>query len=140
MKIYYAAAIRGSAEVDNSELNKKIIDSLQQGGHEVLTEHIKEELIRMVGELNLTDKHIHDRDMRWVFEADAIIAEVSNPSLGVGYEIGRAVEMRKKILCLYKTSGRKLSAMIRGSERMITAEYHTPEEAIRIINEFLALL
>ena len=31
-----------------------------------------------------------------------IVAEVTQPSLGVGYEIGRAVAMGKKILCLYR--------------------------------------
>ena len=31
-----------------------------------------------------------------------IVAEVTQPSLGVGYEIGRAVAMDKKILCLYR--------------------------------------
>ena len=30
------------------------------------------------------------------------MAEVTQPSLGVGYEIGRAVAMDKKILCLYR--------------------------------------
>ena len=32
----------------------------------------------------------------------AIVAEVTQPSLGVGYEIGRAVAMGKRILCLYR--------------------------------------
>ena len=31
-----------------------------------------------------------------------VVAEVTQPSLGVGYEIGRAVTMKKKILCLYR--------------------------------------
>ena len=31
-----------------------------------------------------------------------IVAEVTQPSLGVGYEIGRAVDMKKPILCLYR--------------------------------------
>jgi hypothetical protein len=31
-----------------------------------------------------------------------VVAEVTQPSLGVGYEIGRAVAMNKKILCLYR--------------------------------------
>ena len=31
-----------------------------------------------------------------------LVAEVTQPSLGVGYEIGRAVAMDKKILCLYR--------------------------------------
>jgi nucleoside 2-deoxyribosyltransferase len=140
MNIYYAAAIRGANEVDNSDLNKMIIESLQKQGHNVLTEHISDDLIRIVGELNMTDKEIHDRDMKWVAEADLVIAEVSNPSLGVGYEIGRAIEMGKQILCLCKTQANRLSAMVRGSDRITVTDYKTPGEAIRIINEYLNLL
>ncbi len=33
-----------------------------------------------------------------------VVAEVTQPSLGVGYEIGRAVAMGKPILCLYRPS------------------------------------
>ena len=36
-----------------------------------------------------------------------LVAEVTQPSLGVGYEIGRAVAMKKRILCLFRPeSGR----------------------------------
>ena len=37
-----------------------------------------------------------------VIFVSAIVAEVTQPSLGVGYEIGRAVAMGKRILCLYR--------------------------------------
>lgn len=33
-----------------------------------------------------------------------VVAEVTQPSLGVGYELGRAVDMKKKILCLFRPS------------------------------------
>lgn len=33
-----------------------------------------------------------------------VVAEVTLPSLGVGYELGRAVDMKKKILCLFRPS------------------------------------
>ena len=36
-----------------------------------------------------------------------VVAEVTQPSLGVGYEIGRAVAMEKPILCLYRPSDDK---------------------------------
>ena len=48
------------------------------------------------------DRAIHERDMRLLGEADSVVAEVTIPSHGVGYEIGRAVNMSKKILCLYR--------------------------------------
>lgn len=37
-----------------------------------------------------------------------VVAEVTQPSLGVGYELGRAVTMGKKIFCLFRpSSGRR---------------------------------
>lgn len=33
-----------------------------------------------------------------------VVAEVTQPSLGVGYELGRAVDMKKKIFCLFRPS------------------------------------
>ena len=36
-----------------------------------------------------------------------IVAEVTQPSTGVGYELGRAVAMNKRILCLYRPQENK---------------------------------
>ncbi|KAK3554768.1 hypothetical protein QTP70_033463, partial [Hemibagrus guttatus] len=62
------------------------------------------------------DKVIYERDMEWLAQSDVVVAEVTQPSLGVGYEIGQATAMKKRILCLFRpSSGRVLSAMIRGA-------------------------
>ncbi|XP_005861088.1 PREDICTED: 2'-deoxynucleoside 5'-phosphate N-hydrolase 1 [Myotis brandtii] len=62
------------------------------------------------------DRFIHQRDLALLQRADLIVAEVTQPSLGVGYEVGRAVALNKRILCLFRRkSGRVLSAMIRGA-------------------------
>nr|XP_031544205.1 2'-deoxynucleoside 5'-phosphate N-hydrolase 1 [Vicugna pacos] len=63
-----------------------------------------------------SDRLIHERDLAWLQQADVVVAEVTQPSLGVGYELGRAVALSKRILCLFRPqSGRELSAMIRGA-------------------------
>lgn len=36
------------------------------------------------------------------FVFPGLVSEVTVPSLGVGYEIGRAVAMKKPVLCLYR--------------------------------------
>lgn len=136
MKIYYSAAIRGAHLTDNSYLHKSIIHHLLNH-HIVLTEHLADGSLKDLGETGIPDSQIHDRDMKWVSEADVMIAEVSNPSLGVGYELGRAVEMGKKILCLFRPDDKPLSAMIRGSDKMIVREYRTKEEALDVIDNFL---
>ncbi|MEI7962017.1 MAG: nucleoside 2-deoxyribosyltransferase [archaeon] len=53
----------------------------------------------MAGGGNL-ETYIFDRDVAWIKEADLVVAEVSMPSVGVGYEIGFAESLGKKIICL----------------------------------------
>ncbi|XP_028398471.1 2'-deoxynucleoside 5'-phosphate N-hydrolase 1-like [Dendronephthya gigantea] len=136
-KFYFAASIRGGR--DDVELYRELISYMQTFG-KVLTEHIGYESLVDSGERNKNDKFIHDRDMAWLDESDAMIAEVTQPSLGVGYEIGRALEQEKKILCLFRPdSGKVLSAMIRGAEdgkQMVVKDYQG-DEAKKIIKDFL---
>ncbi|XP_076454388.1 5-hydroxymethyl-dUMP N-hydrolase-like isoform X2 [Babylonia areolata] len=91
------------------------------------------------GEVGLSDKEIHDRDMDWLKQSDVLIAECTQPSLGVGYEIGRAVDLNKKVLCLFRPeSGKRLSAMIRGAENgaTFTCKDYKEEEMPEILKSF----
>ena len=136
MKIYFAGSIRGGRE--DADLYEEIIDYLKEYG-EVLTEHIGKKDMHKMGEKHMSDREIHDRDMDWLDESDCIVAEVTVVSLGVGYEIGRAVEKGKKILCLYRPQeGKRLSAMISGSQEVTNAEYRTLDEAKDVIMQFLS--
>ncbi|MEP6570099.1 MAG: nucleoside 2-deoxyribosyltransferase, partial [Acidobacteriota bacterium] len=65
----------------------------------------------------------------WLKSSDQLVAEVTTPSLGVGYEIGKATEWAKPVLCLYRPAeGRLLSAMISGSNGVTLKEYQSPTE------------
>lgn len=55
-------------------------------------------------ELNLTDTQILERDMEWLSKSQVVIAEVTQPSLGVGFEIARAITLNKPVLCLFRPS------------------------------------
>ncbi|CAG2193379.1 DNPH1 [Mytilus edulis] len=104
---------------DDADLYARLIEQLRQYG-KVLTEHVGNSSVEE-DEKDLSDKEIHDRDMEWLNECDYLVAEVTQPSLGVGYEIGRAVDLKKTILCLFRPqSGKGLSAMIRGAENEST--------------------
>ncbi len=136
LKIYFAASIRGGRE--DAKLYLQLIEYLKSFG-EVLTEHIGDASLNSFGEDGSSDEFIHDRDMNWLLSADVLIAEVSTASLGVGYEIGRAIENGKKIFCLFrKQEGKRVSAMIAGSNDLICKEYTDLESAKSIINKFLS--
>jgi 2'-deoxynucleoside 5'-phosphate N-hydrolase len=133
MKIYFAAAIRAGR--DDAPIYAKIIDHLKKHGT-VLSEHFGDNAEVMRKDAHQDEKHIHDRDMSWLLDSDVVVAEVTTPSLGVGYELGRAVENKKHVLCLYRPEKeKKLSAMIRGSDAVVE-NYESIEEAMHIIDAF----
>lgn len=117
MKVYFCGSIRGGR--DDVTTYQRIIQKLKSYGS-VLTEHVGSDTLSSWGEAAVAegrDRAIHDRDLDWLQQCDVVVAEVTQPSLGVGYELGRAVTMGKKIFCLFRpSSGRRLSAMIRGAD------------------------
>lgn len=135
MKIYYATSISGAQSKNSVKINRELIDYLKKFG-EVLTEHFADPDIKLKGETNIENEEIHDRDMKWLLSADIIVAEVSNPSLGVGYEIGRALEHNKKILCLCSKKIKRLSAMITGNGKMKVNFYSSTDEAKEMIRNY----
>ncbi|MDX2443064.1 MAG: nucleoside 2-deoxyribosyltransferase [Bacteroidales bacterium] len=138
MKIYFAGSIRGGRE--HIEFYKKIIDYLGKYG-EVLTEHIADDKITENGENKLTDSSIFKRDLDWLTSSDVVVAEVSNPSLGVGFEIAKAVDLKKKILCLYKIQvNKRLSAMIAGCPEVRIKEYVELGEVMAEIDDYMIAL
>ena len=109
-----------------------------------------EVLTPFVGDKKVTDQDcektddvkIHDDCIKRLRQCHAVVAEVSVPSLGVGYEIGRAVAMGKNVLCLYRPeeNGKLLSAMIRGMENdsgLRVFDYNI-DEVDGILNDFLS--
>ena len=136
MEIYFCGSIRGGH--DDVDLYADLIETLAAHG-EVLTEHVGTEDVRDDPDAaGQTDRATHDQDMAWLRQADAVVAEVTTPSLGVGYEIGRAVEWEKPVCCLYRPAGEHaLSAMIRGNDEIRVVEYSEPAEVEEILAAFV---
>jgi nucleoside 2-deoxyribosyltransferase len=136
LKIYFAASIRGGRK-DQNKYNELI--GFLSSKVEVLTEHVGDSSLGQAGEKDLSDKEIYQRDLEWLESADAVIAEVTNPSLGVGYELGIAEKLGKPVLCLYKDSSddTKLSAMVSGNQKFRTFLYHDLDQAKEEIVSFI---
>ena len=135
MNIYFAGSIRGGR--DDHELYGQIIDMLKKYGT-VLTEHVGDKKLTPMGEDSAV-RFLYDRDMAWVRESDIIVAEVTQPSLGVGYEIGYAEALHKRIVCLYRPeSGRRLSAMILGNPGVEVIEYATVSELTTVFEKLFS--
>ena len=97
MKIYFAGSIRGGRYEKDNYL--KLINHLATFG-EVLTEHVGHKDVEK-SELHKTDQYIFERDVKWLKSSDVMVADVTMPSLGVGYENGYAQTLDIPIFCLY---------------------------------------
>lgn len=133
MKIYFACSIRGGR--DDIATYADLATHIKRK-NTLLTEIFVDNKLTATG-MNKPSADIWSTDIAWIKESDAIIAEVTNPSLGVGYEIAKAEEWDKPVLALFNgSSDRKLSAMIDGSPHITTVYYTTMAEAKAAIDEF----
>lgn len=133
--IYFAGSIRGGR--DDAAIYAQIIEKLGKFGR-VVTEHIGSADLTPGGEAE-SPRAIHDRDLDWLKSASHVVAEVTTPSLGVGYEIARATEWEKPVLCLFRSgTGRGLSSMIAGCPDVTVREYASISDTPAILDEFFA--
>lgn len=130
MKIYFCGAIRGGREKVNDYI--KIISKLEEYG-KVLDKHVANPNLSQNGE-NITDAEIYKRDINWINECDIVFAEVTTPSLGVGYELGYAESKNKKIICMYEDD-KKISGMIGGNHKFERLSYANIDELLEKIDK-----
>lgn len=135
MNIYFACSITGGREF---ELVYQVITrALLEDCHEVPTAHLAETGVTQI-EAVIAPSEVYARDVAWIRVCDALIAEVSVPSHGVGYEIGFALGLRKPVLALYQ-EGRKVSKMISGNPdpNLMVKSYLNSQDAAMLVRAFL---
>jgi nucleoside 2-deoxyribosyltransferase len=136
MNIYFACSITGGREFES--VYQEFTDTLLADRHEVPTAHLAGSNV-MALERVIEPREVYERDVAWIRACDALIAEVSVPSHGVGYEIGFALEQGKPVLCLAQT-GRTVSKMITGNfhPALTMKFYRDTAEGIAFMREFLS--
>ncbi len=134
MNIYFSGSIAGGR--DDLLIYQHIVQWLQAAGHTVPSAHVADPHV-LDDEARQTARAIYERDVGWVRHCDALVAEVSMPSLGVGYEIALAVQLGKPVLCLYR-AGLFVSRMITGNPHVQVKTYTTFEELDAHLAQFLS--
>ena len=134
MKIYFAGSIRGGREKVQDYI--KIVNELKKYG-KVLTEHVANPDLSTSGE-DMTPQEIYERDRKWLEECDIVFAEISLPSLGVGYEIAYAEKLGKKVICMYEQN-KNVSGMIRGNKNFEIITYTKVDELLEEIRKSLEM-
>lgn len=138
MNIYFACSITGGREFE--PVYQQIVGALLLEKHVIPTSYLAQTEV-MERERLLSPQEVFERDINWIRNCDALIAEVSVPSHGVGYEVGFALNISKPVLCLYQQD-RIVSKMITGNPHpgLSIEAYSVVEEAVVKSKDFLKSL
>jgi len=138
MKIYFSCSITGGRAEEATY--QAIVRELESEGHEVPTAHLSSpNVMEMEKIVNAVD--IFTRDMAWLRECDAVVAEVSSPSHGVGYEIAYGLSLGKPVFCCYRKD-KRVSKIITGNTTpgIQVLSYETDTEAVNLVRNYLLSL
>ncbi|MCL5675618.1 MAG: nucleoside 2-deoxyribosyltransferase [Patescibacteria group bacterium] len=136
MRIYFTASFAGGGK--NKQQYKKLIKLLSPGKNHVLGQEVLLEKPEVNGDQK-KHRQVFEREKNRIENADAVVAEVSHPSFGVGSEISYALILEKPVLALfYKDSVNKLSPMIRGNPSdSLYLEHYDNDNMGLIVKKFL---
>ena len=137
MELYFAGSIRGGRA--DAALYARLIAHLKER-HIVLTEHVGAPSAFPTVETGMTDAEIWTQDMAWLRRCDAVIAECSTPSLGVGYELAMAQQLGKPVHIFFDAGRGCLSAMLTGDPYYKIHVYESEEELISQMDAALKTL
>jgi 2'-deoxynucleoside 5'-phosphate N-hydrolase len=135
MNVYFSCSITGGRR--DQVIYQALVQALLADGHFVPTAHLSSSDVMALEEM-VDPQETYARDVAWVNECDALVAEVSTPSHGVGYEVALALGLGKPVICCYQ-QGRRVSKMITGntSPTLRLAEYCDSAELIVQVRSFL---
>ncbi len=111
MNIYFACSITGGRDFE--PVYQAIITALLADGHTIPTAHLADPGVKAL-EAVVNPREVYERDVAWINGCEALVAEVSTPSHGVGYEVAYALSIGKPVLCVYQ-AGQPVSKMLTGN-------------------------
>ncbi|MEK6375668.1 MAG: nucleoside 2-deoxyribosyltransferase [Acidobacteriota bacterium] len=129
MTIYFAGAITGGR--GDVEHYRAIVEALEADGYRVLAGAVTAEHVGPSGEA-LDACAIFERDVAWLAEADVLVAEVSTPSTGVGYEVATMrYRYGRPVICLYRPAyTARCTAMVAGDRDIELIEYRDLDDLL----------
>lgn len=133
MKIFFAGSIRGGRQL--MYRYQIIINYLKSHDFTVLSEHVASINLEKK-EDRMSEEEIFQKDIDWIEESDCLIADITVPSIGTGYEICHAVLNKKTVLCVYE-KGANASAMVLGNTAVTAKSYSDLHNLQEILIEFL---
>jgi nucleoside 2-deoxyribosyltransferase len=136
-KIYFAGAISAGRELQ--PVYQAMVDFIHECGGEVLSAHVAKAEV-LTGESKLTESEIFSRNLKFIIECDAMVAEVTKPSLGVGFEISEALHRNKPVICFCQ-KGVFLTRMLTGNPSSnLSIHFYEQQQWQKPLEDFLQAL
>lgn len=138
MNLYFSCSLTGGRQ--DQAAYAAIVEHMLAAGHRVPTAHLADSGV-MDLERVVDPADVYRRDLEWIRACDALVAEVSTPSHGVGYEIALALSLRKPVLCCHR-AGAPVSKMLTGNDSpgLVLRAYGDTAQALQAVDEFLSSL
>lgn len=131
MNIFFTASVRGGRS--QQPQYEHVVKVLERYGA-VFSEHVSDSTLSQYGETDLQSADILAREKGALAKCDIVVAEVTTPSLGVGYLIAYATSLGKRAIALYCGEDTlKLSAIIKGDSHVETHAYKTGADVEKIL-------
>ena len=138
MKVYFSATITDDEQYKSSY--KKILNILKQGKHDIyeygsdqldtskILSQSDDEILKIYRELD-----------KFLKQADVYIADISLPSVAIGYEISQAIVLRKPVLALIneKSSFQPLATIKGNKSRYLELEKYNVDTLPKILKDFM---
>ena len=136
MRIYLAASMTHTGR--DLDAIRMLLECLEADGHTIPSRHVADPLGCNV-ESGVTDVEVASRDLSWVAACDALVAEVSTPSHGVGVEVATAVAARKPVLLAYRC-GTPVSRLLLGLPGVEAFAYTDAQDVREAVRRFLTAM
>jgi hypothetical protein len=122
------------------EYLRRVSECIKTEGHELVDDWVdrvyEDRTIKGTSAEMVDWSLLYKESMEALSRADAVVAETSNPSFSVGYQVAQAVAMKKPILVLNR-EGVDKSFFAGGIEAGIDYQKYTPETIDATLTEWL---
>jgi 2'-deoxynucleoside 5'-phosphate N-hydrolase len=129
LKVYLSVPMIANRAILRAQLMAKAI---QDSGHDVSSPWVLGPIENSTSAID-----VFKRDKKGAEDCDILVADVTEPSIGVGMEIMAAYESRRRIILVVK-KGKVTSRMLSHMDRKETLEYDSDEDVypglVRLLN------
>jgi len=124
MKICFVASIKGKESHENDY--RKIVGFLKTTGDTIMSDHVMEFTQSKLDSLTEKEKIVFNKSVfNLIKKSDIVVAEISYPSMSVGYLISLSLNLSKPTIVLYSgnDNGSNLLSTIEETDKLFIGKY-----------------